>query len=492
MGINVAEALAGVGTRESSMNPSAEKTLEARPPAWQLIQPRISAAEAVMIVPDGWRRFTLVRAVPAGEALARRIRPQGEGDDLVGEGLTINQQGFLVAKKTGAAMIDHMGRLQLGEVHRFPGLEDRPKTIVLTGSAVIDGPVGPGWCIRATGDVEIRGYVSDATIVADGSVLVRGDVTGSSSSSMIVAGWDVIVNQAADTEILAGHDVAAGHQLLNCNVTADGRIFVGQPPTRSGIISGGRTHAGREIVLFRSGSPGVFPPELVLGPMPGMGSSLKGEAQEIADLQREIPANLRRYETADTTSHLTLLRQTYRSLWSLHLKERAAERLSDGLPDAERVAVFGLISAGSQVTIRDKRTTVGHEINEAKQFVLRGDAVVAEAAVPLEKPAPLRGAPAAASATPPAAASNGRLPITLPPTLIHELDLVKLFTGGTGATSKDVWAQVQRLEGELRAAEARGSIRRLLIRDPQTGTPHGYAYRRDDVKTIAAAVGISI
>src|SRR5579864_6438959 len=100
-------------------------------------------------------------------------------------------------------------------------------------------------------------------IVAGGSVLVRGDVIGTGSSSMIVAGWDVLVSQAADTEILAGHNIAVGQQLLNCNVTAAGRIFVGSSPMKSGIVSGGLAHAGRELALFRAGSAAALPPELM-------------------------------------------------------------------------------------------------------------------------------------------------------------------------------------------------------------------------------------
>ncbi|HLG73485.1 MAG TPA: FapA family protein [Chloroflexota bacterium] len=475
------------------MTTSPHRTPEGQLSVWQLTQPRISAAEAIFVVPDGWRRFTLVRAVPANEIIARRARK--EGDDSCGENLVVNAKGMLLAKKTGAVALNHMGRICLMDLHRFPGLDDHPKTIVLNGSAVIDGPVGPGWCIRASGDVEVRGFVNEATIVAGGSVLVRGDVIGTGSSSMIVAGWDVILNQAADTEILAGHDVAIAQQLLNCNVTADGRILVGNPPMQSGIISGGLVHAGREIALFRAGSTAVFPPELMIGPMPGVTPTEGMDPMaEMADIRQDINNNFRRYESSNTSMHLTQLRQTYRSLWSLWLRERGVLNLTDGRPYIERVVIYGMVAQGAQVTIGSKRFTLGHEINEPRQFVLHGDTIMAEAAVPMEKPATLKpGATAASPQRLAASASNRvRLGVKLPPSLVHELDLADLLTGPGTHPGPDVWNQVQRLEGELRAAEVRGSIRRLLVKNPDTGAPLGYAYRRDDVVRIANSMGIEL
>ena len=459
---------------------------EGQPPAWQLAQPRISAAEAATLVPDLWRRFALVRAVPANVVVARRIR--GEGNEVFGANLAVNYQGLLVATKTGALVVDHLARIALMDVHRFPALDDRPKTVVLNGSAVIDGPVGPGWTVRATGDVEVRGFVNEATIVAGGSILVRGDVAGTGASSVLVAGWDVIVKQAADAELLAGHDVAVGEQLLNCNVTADGRILVGMPPMKSGIVSGGLVHAGREIALYRAGSSGGFPPELMIGPIPGVADA----ETELSDLRQGIAENLRRYETATLSPRLRELRQTYRSQWSLCLKERAFLNLSDGQPYLERVAVFGTIARGAQITIGTTRYPVGQEIGEPRQFVLRGEAIAAEPAIPLERPtaaAPSQPAQKAVDAS----AAPGRVAVRLPHTLINELDLVDMFTSRPGGNrGEDIWNQVRRLEGELMAATARGSVRRLRIKDPQTGMPLGYAYRRDDVVNVARELGLTL
>lgn len=471
---------------------SPHRTPEGTPSVWQLTQPRISASEAIFIVPDGWRRFTLVRAIPANELVARRLRR--DGDAGYGDNLALTDKGSLITKKTGTIVLNHMGRICLMDLHRFPGLDDRPKTLVLNGSAVIDGPVGPGWVIRATGDVEVRGFVNEATIIAGGSVLVRGDVVGSSSSSMILAGWDVIVNQAADTEILAGHDVAVAQQLLNCNVTAEGRILVGNPPMRSGIVTGGLVHAGREIALFRAGSTAVFPPELMIGPMPGITPEEGTDVdQDMVYMRQDVDDNLRRYESASTPMHLTQLRQTYRSLWTLNLKERIKLGLTDGRSYLERVAVYGMMALGAQITIGTKRFTVGHEIQDPRQFVLRGDSIVAEAAIPLEKPATLKpgAAPQRAPAAAGAAGTQARLGVKLPPSLIHELDLADLLSS-SGTAGPDMWNQLQRLEGELRAAEVRGSVRRLLVKNPDTGAPLGYAYRRDDVVRIANSMGINL
>src|SRR5579862_3312154 len=145
-----AQALLHQPSRESRMINSPNRSPEGRLSVWQLTQPRLNASEAVFVVPDGWRRFSLVRAVPANEIVARRVRQ--DGDETFGENLAVNSKGMLITKKTGAVVLNHLGRVNLMDVHRFPALDDRPKTLVLNGSAVIDGPVGPGWVVRATGD----------------------------------------------------------------------------------------------------------------------------------------------------------------------------------------------------------------------------------------------------------------------------------------------------------------------------------------------------
>ncbi|HVA25376.1 MAG TPA: FapA family protein [Chloroflexota bacterium] len=461
-----------------------------RPPVWQLMVPRISPAQAAVLSSDAWRHFVLVQVVPAHQVVARRFRRSG--DAVFGAGLAVNEQDQLVAIKTGAVTIDHLGRVCLSNIQRSAGLDDHPKTIVVEGSVVIDGAVGPNWCIRASGDVEVRGFVNEAIIVAGGSVLVRGDVIGTGSSSMIVAGWDVMVNQAADTEILAGHNVAVAQQLLNCNVTAAGRILVGSPPMKSGIVSGGLVHAGRELALFRAGSTAVFPPELMIGPMPSV-AGLDDNADDatrkrgLAEIQREVTDRLRRSEGPRTSNDLTQLRQAYRTLWGLWIRERELLQLSDGDPYRERVAVYGTLALGSLVTFGTKRVTVGHDITDPAQFVLQGDQIVTQRAVPLERPANVT--PVRPSAQPGRERQGRRLAIKLPSSMVHELDLITVLdTEGV----KDTWAVLSRLESELHVAEARGSLRRLLVKDPDTGVAQGHCYRRDDVAKIATAMGIRV
>jgi hypothetical protein len=488
--IDTARSLPAEQGETENVDDSGRRIPAGRPPAWQLMVPRMSPTQAAMLVSEAWRHFVLVQVVPARQVVARRLRRTG--DATCGAGLAVNDQDQLVATKTGAVTIDHLGRISLSNIQRSAGLDDHPKTLVVDGSIVIDGAVGPNWCIRATGDVEVRGFVNEAIIVAGGSVLVRGDVIGTGSSSMIVAGWDVMVNQAADTEILAGHNVAVAQQLLNCNVTAAGRILVGSSPMKSGIITGGLVHAGRELALYRAGSTAVFPPELMIGPMPSI-AGLEDTAdaatrkREMAELQVEVADRLRRHEGPRISNDLTQLRQAYRTLWGLWVREREMLHLSDGEPYLDRVAVYGMLALGSQVTIGLRRLTVGHEITDPMQFTLQGDQIVMHRAEPLERPTNLP--PVRPSTQPGRTRQARRLAIKLPSSMVHELDLIDMLdTEGV----KDTWAVLSRLESELHVAETRGSVRRLLVKDPSTGVAQGHCYRRDDVAKIAGAMGIRV
>jgi hypothetical protein len=436
-----------------------------------------------------WRRFTLVHAVPAGEVVAKRIRKSG--DSVFGSGLEVGDKGFLIAQRTGAVTLDHLGRIWLAELRRSPGLDAHPKVVVVDGSIVIDGPVGPDWCIRARGDVEVRGYVNGATIMAGGSVLVRGDVIGTTTSSMIVAGWDVTANQAADTEILAGHDVAIADQLLNCNVTADGRILVGNPPMKSGVITGGMTHAGREIAVFRAGSKSVFPPDLSLGPIPNTtpddpDADQANENRKLADMRKTAYEAAQKQEAQDLTRNLTQIRQSYRAIWSLWLRERNLLGVGDSQPYLERIAIFGSLALGAQVTVGARRYTVGHQVAESRQFVLRGDQIIVEPAQPMEKigaTTKSAGAPVQMAPT----RVHRRLSVKLPSHLVHELDLVEVLNT-VPHDGQDVWLLLPKLEARLRAEQMAGTIKRFVVTDPATKTPQGHCYLKEDVLRVANAL----
>jgi hypothetical protein len=477
-----ADNVATVGTEESRLDASGRRIPAVKPSVWELVVPRVTPSQAVLLVPDMWRRFTLVHGVPAGEVVAKRIRRSG--DAVFGQGLAIGDQGLLVAQKTGAVTLDHLGRVWLAELRRSPGLDDHPKVMVVDGSMVIDGPVGPDWCIRARGDVEVRGFVNGATIMAGGSVLVRGDVVGTSSSAMIVAGWDVTVNQAADTEILAGHDVAVADQLLNCNVTADGRVLVGNPPMKSGVITGGLVHAGREIAVYRAGSTSVFPPDLSVGPIPNTAVedpdvNLPAESRRLSELRRQAYELAQKQESQDLSTHLTQVRQGYRSIWSLWLRERYLLNIGDSQPYFERIAIYGSLALGSQVTIGARRYTVGHQVAESRQFVVNGDQIIVEPAQPLEKPV---GVTKPKVQVGQAAPTRGRkrLAVKLPSNLIHELDLVDAINCQPH-DGQDVWQLLSKVEAELRQGQLAGTIKRFVVTDPVSKTPQGHCYLREDV-----------
>jgi hypothetical protein len=163
-------------------------------------------------------------------------------------------------------------------------------------------------------------------------------------------------------------------------------------------------------------------------------------------------------------------------------------QLSDGEACPERVAVYGMLALGSQITIGAKRITVGHEITgEPVQFVAQSDRIVMQRAEPLQRPAnaqPLRPA-----ADPGQTQQAKRLAVKLPSSMVHELDLVNMIDA---EGVEDTWAVLSRLESELRLAEGRRSIRRLLVKDPDTGTVQGHCYRREDVARIATSIGIRV
>jgi uncharacterized protein (DUF342 family) len=108
---------------------------------------------------------------------------------------------------------------------------------------VIRGDVISGFTVHAHGTLEIGGQVEDATIQAEGDIIIQQGFSGSGKGKLTATG-SVTMAYLRNQTVVAGKDVTIQHECINANVCSGGRIAAGRA-----VISGGKLDAKLEAVL---------------------------------------------------------------------------------------------------------------------------------------------------------------------------------------------------------------------------------------------------
>jgi uncharacterized protein (DUF342 family) len=163
--------------------------------------------------------------------------------------------------------------------------------IEFVGSVCIMGNVGPGYRVKAGGDVEIQGNIDGGDIQAGGNVSVRFGIRGQQDRGSIAAGGSVRAKFIEYALVHAGDSVYVTDGIVCGKVQAEARVEV---VGRHGSIVGGRVVATQGIKVGDLGSKNSSPTEVVVGPDPSL-------AAEIQQLQTRVQGVANQLETTRET-----------------------------------------------------------------------------------------------------------------------------------------------------------------------------------------------
>ena len=149
----------------------------------------------------------------------------------------------LLAKASGAIQLTN-GKVSVKDVITITGdVDHNVGNLDCKGSVHVAGHVKAGYSLKMDGDLQVDGNVEDATIEVQGSVYVKGGFFGE-GNGLMKAGGDIVVKFAEGQKLIAGGDVTAGGELINCQVHARNKIRV---KGKRGKIVGGDYRARKEI-----------------------------------------------------------------------------------------------------------------------------------------------------------------------------------------------------------------------------------------------------
>lgn len=214
-----------------------------------------------------WHDLGTIISVTEGTALARRYPPvEGEPgrtakgkviavkapkdvDFNLGLGveLAADDPCLAIAEMSGAVKLDAKGHLEVENLTIIEGdVGVATGDIDYNGCLIITGNVTPGYRVEATADIEIRGSIESAMVIAGGSV--RADAIFGTEDTWVGAKRDIVARFANNAALKASENVVIQREAVNCSIEADGMVVVGGTnPADTGTIKGGSISAGTLI-----------------------------------------------------------------------------------------------------------------------------------------------------------------------------------------------------------------------------------------------------
>lgn len=202
-----------------------------------------------------FNEFELIHVVEAGDIVAE-MKPATAGtpgisifNDPVStlEGETIDTQGrnilvdgnHIKAKTAGRAVLKSEG-IDVEPVMVLDG--ELKRKIAFDGSIKIMGDIESPCTIRASGDIEIHGMLSDASLSAGRNIFIHGNLVGPSNKS-IVANGDFAARSISNSSVRAAN-ILVSSTILNSEISAYRSVA---NTGEKGRIVGGHTRAGFSV-----------------------------------------------------------------------------------------------------------------------------------------------------------------------------------------------------------------------------------------------------
>ncbi|MBW2241769.1 MAG: DUF342 domain-containing protein [Deltaproteobacteria bacterium] len=228
---------------------------------------------AGLLLPDGrldFRERQLIVPVAEGNSIGH-ILPAVEGkagsdvrgqpippptpEKLVvkhGDGIEIDEEGNLIAARTGARTIDSDGSIDVVEHHVHSGDVDlKSGNLKSGGSLEISRDVTVNMSARSLVDLKVGGSVDGGSVEAGGSIEIVGGAIGRTSGSVRSAG-DVLLRHALGARIYARGRICVSQSVSTSQLMAK-EIEVG------GAMLSDSAHAESRIILKDAGSPAGGP-----------------------------------------------------------------------------------------------------------------------------------------------------------------------------------------------------------------------------------------
>ena len=316
------------------------------------------------------------------------------GDDLIAnqlkdtepelEGVVKESDGTLRVTEDGILLVNGINfkvsdSLELdGDVCHKTGNINSDKTVN------VKGYVGAGFVLESKGDAIIQENVEDATVSADGGVVIKSGIRG--THSKIIAGENITAAFAENAELNAKGDIIITNSLINCNTVCQGIVQVGNGKSGKSTLVGDVTQAikGLDVAILGSDSFNKTIKEVGAGNNSYM--RLKEIVDDILNIKKAITDVKKLHE------HCCKNPRSQKEQNALLLKlngtlEQKNKEYNDLLEEKEELAQLMETSKDAKVIVRNRvypgvTIRIMNKIYEVKEerkagrFLLKGEKVI--------------------------------------------------------------------------------------------------------------------
>ncbi|MCA9733625.1 DUF342 domain-containing protein, partial [candidate division KSB1 bacterium] len=169
---------------------------------------------------------------------------------------------IIIAKIDGHVRLARSKEIVVEDVVKISGdIDFDTGDIKAIGSVIISGDVKSGFKVEAQGSITIKGCVEDATIISSADVIIKNGFIGH-GKGVVHAGGDVITKHVsnqqivADGKILVNGEIIQGHLLAGESIEAKGH---------AGNIIGGIIQAGTSVTAHCIGNTTNMRTDVTIG-----------------------------------------------------------------------------------------------------------------------------------------------------------------------------------------------------------------------------------
>lgn len=223
-------------------------------PGMLLEDGRIDFRERLLILPIAkgelmGRIIPAIEGKPGSDVQGEPIEPPALAELSIrhGEGISIGEDGILVATRSGARTFDPDGTLDVVAHYVHPGNVDlKSGNLHTKGSLEVLRDVTTGMSVRAESDIKIAGTVDGGRVYAGGSVEIINGIIGRESGA-VHAGGDLTVGHALGARLHAQNRLVVSRSVSTSHLVAKEIKVIGK-------MLGNSVQAETRIVLEDAGS----------------------------------------------------------------------------------------------------------------------------------------------------------------------------------------------------------------------------------------------
>ncbi len=217
-----------------------------------------------------FRELGLIQNVMAGQPLARRIPPETgkpgrtvtgkiiparNGKDAsppLGRNVHLGDDGLTIIADLNGQVTFIGGKINVEEILTIQGdVSLKTGNVMFLGTVIVQGNVEDGYSVKASGNIEVRGNVGKAEVVAEGDVVIHQGINAK-SGGVISAGKNLWSKFIENATVDVGENLIVSEGMINSTVVANRKIIC---QGKRAAIVGGKYRACEEINAKTLGSP---------------------------------------------------------------------------------------------------------------------------------------------------------------------------------------------------------------------------------------------